>query len=65
MTRKQRLTDQYDAVNLEFATKFAADPAKYPPGSIEAQWADLVTSRLAEADQAAERHELPLFEYVA
>lgn len=50
MTRKQRVSEAYADSNLEFATKFAADPERYP--GIQQIWADMVLSRAAEADQS-------------
>ena len=42
----------YDAANLEAATIIAADPAKYPEGSLMATWADVILSKAARPDDA-------------
>ena len=67
MTRKQRLTEQYDATNLEIATRFAAEPTKYPERSLEALWVDLVITKASVADRtAADKSETaPLFDPAA
>ena len=59
MTTKVRITERYDAANLEAATVIASDPEKYPEGSLPALWSDVVLSKAAEPDDAEAG---PLFE---
>ena len=42
MTGNQRKAEYYATANIECARLIAADPMKYPPGSLPAIWARLV-----------------------
>ena len=42
----------YQKANEEAATIIAGNPALYPEGGLMAQWADMVTSRAVDAENA-------------
>ncbi len=48
MAKNLNHADRYDQANLEAASIIAADPTKYPAGSLAAIWADAITSKAAE-----------------
>jgi hypothetical protein len=48
MTSNQRKAEYYATANIECACLIAADPVKYPPGSLPAIWARLVLKPPAE-----------------
>lgn len=62
MTTKARITDRYNEANLECACIIAGNPTLYPEGSLMAEWADTITSRAANAEEAKA---MPLFKAVA
>ena len=45
MTDSQRARQGYAASNLECARLIATDPAKYPEGSLAAQWAAAIIEK--------------------
>ena len=52
MARKLHHAEMYADQNLMAASIISADPAQYPPGSLMATWADLLTTRAAEEKDA-------------
>jgi hypothetical protein len=60
MTTKARITERYDAGNLEAASILAGDPKRYP--GLPQEWADIVLTRAAQPDDAEAG---PLFRKVA
>jgi hypothetical protein len=57
MTTKVRITERYDAANLEAATVIASDPERYQ--GVLQEWADTILTRAAQPDEALAG---PLFE---
>jgi len=54
MTDHQRVAKRYADDNLTAATIIASNPVAYPPGSLMAQWADVVLSRAAAQPDESE-----------
>jgi hypothetical protein len=52
----------HDLANLESACIIASNPVAYPEGSLMAEWADMILSRAADADEAKA---MPLFRTAA
>ena len=50
MTTQVRITERYDAANLEAATVIASDPERYQ--GVLAEWADTILTRAAQPDEA-------------
>ena len=49
---QRRLAEGFREANLECARIIAADPIKYPPGSLLPMWADLVLNPSPECIKA-------------
>lgn len=49
---RRRLGSRYADANEQSATIIAADPTRYPDGSLMSTWADLILSRAAEVNDA-------------
>jgi hypothetical protein len=54
MTTNQRKLEDYRAGNLVAAEIIAADPGRYPPGSLLAIWAELVLGPQTKNNSRAE-----------